>query len=57
MIPEEVWMGKRQDVGHIRVWGCVAYVHIPFEKGRSKLATRGQKGRMIGIEGKGITGF
>ncbi|KAF9553631.1 hypothetical protein CPC08DRAFT_713566, partial [Agrocybe pediades] len=29
MIPEERWTGEKQDVGHIRVWGCVAYVHIP----------------------------
>jgi hypothetical protein len=36
-IPEEKWTGVRQDVGHIRVWGCIAYVYIPKEKGGSKL--------------------
>jgi hypothetical protein len=37
-IPEESWTGQKQDVGHIRVWGCMAYVHIPKEKGGSKLS-------------------
>lgn len=46
IIPEEKFTGERQDVGHIRVWGCVAYVHIPYEKGSGKLADRGQKGRL-----------
>jgi hypothetical protein len=53
-IPEECWTGERQDVGHLRVWGCVAYVHIPKEKGLGKLGNRGQKGRFIGIETRGI---
>jgi hypothetical protein len=43
-IPEERWTGERQDVGHLRVWGCIAYVHIPKEKGLGKLGNRGQKG-------------
>ena len=48
-IPEERWMGEKQDVGHLRVWGCIAYVHIPREKGLGKLGNCGQKGRFIGI--------
>ena len=53
-IPEERWTGERQDVGHLRVWGCIAYVHIPKEKGLGKLGNRGQKGRLIGVESRGI---
>jgi hypothetical protein len=53
-IPAEMWTGNRQDVGHIHVWGCVAYVYILKEKGGSKLLDRGQKGRLIGIEGYGL---
>jgi hypothetical protein len=49
--PEEKFTGERQDVGYIRVLGCVAYVHIPYEKGGGKLADRGQKGRLMGLEG------
>ncbi len=33
VIPEEKWTGEKQDVGHIRVWGCIAYAYIPSEKG------------------------
>jgi hypothetical protein len=32
----------------------MVYVHIPIEKGRSKLSDRGQRGRLIGIEGWGL---
>lgn len=53
-IPEERWTKERQDVGHIRVWGCIAYVHITPEKGGGKLGNRGQRGRLIGMEGRGI---
>ena len=54
IIPEEKFTGKRQDVGHIRVWGCIAFVYIPSEKGQGKLGDRGQKGRLLGMEGRGI---
>ncbi|GLB45342.1 hypothetical protein LshimejAT787_2200050 [Lyophyllum shimeji] len=54
VIPEERWTGQKQDVGHFRVWGCIAYVHIPSEKGGGKLADRGQKGRLMGVEGQGL---
>ena len=53
-IPEEHWMGEKQDVGHLRVWGCVAYVYILKEKGLGKLGNHGQKGHFIGIETRGI---
>ena len=43
-IPEERWTRVRQDVGHLRVWGCVAYVYVPKEKGGGKLSNRGQRG-------------
>lgn len=53
-IPEERWMGEKQDVGHLQVWGCVAYVHIPRGKGLGKLGNCGQKGCFIGIKTQGI---
>ena len=31
MIPEEAWSGRKYNVGHMRVFGCVAYAHIPDE--------------------------
>jgi hypothetical protein len=53
-IPEEKWTGIWQDIGHLRIWGCVAYVYVPKEHGGSKLSDRGQKGKLIGIEGWGL---
>jgi hypothetical protein len=54
VIPEEKFTGKKQDVGHLRVWGCITFVYIPSEKGGGKLGDRGQKGRLLGMEGRGI---
>ena len=30
--PYEVWYKKKPDIGHLRVWGCVAYVHVQRDK-------------------------
>jgi hypothetical protein len=32
-IPEEKWTRMRQDVGHLYIWGCIAYVYVLKEKG------------------------
>lgn len=34
--PQEAWIGKKPYLGHIRVFGCEAYMHVPKEK-RTKL--------------------
>jgi hypothetical protein len=36
MTPKEKFTGKKPDVSHLRVFGCIAYVHVLDEK-RSKL--------------------
>jgi hypothetical protein len=36
MTPEEKFTGKKLDVSHSKVFGCITYVHVPDEK-RSKL--------------------
>jgi hypothetical protein len=36
MTPEEKFTGKKPDVSHLRVFGCIAYMHVLDEK-RSKL--------------------
>jgi hypothetical protein len=36
MTLEEKFTCKNPDVSHLRVFGCIAYVHVPDEK-RSKL--------------------
>jgi len=47
MTPEEKFTGKKLDVSHLRVFGCIAYVHVHDEK-RSKLDPRVQKCIFIG---------
>ncbi|KAF5339065.1 hypothetical protein D9758_016454 [Tetrapyrgos nigripes] len=56
-IPEEKWTGKKQNVDHLRVWGCIAYVHIPAEHGHSKLDVRAIKCQFVGYEGRGAKLF
>ena len=42
MTPEEAWRGRKPTVDHFRIFGCVAYAHIPDQK-RSKLDDKGEK--------------
>ena len=35
-LPEEVWSGKEVKFSHLKVFGCVSYVHIDSDA-RSKL--------------------
>lgn len=45
--PFELWTGRKSDIGHFRVFGCEAYVHIPDVK-RSKLDQKAVKLRFVG---------
>ena len=45
--PYEVWHRRKPDVGHLRVWGCVAYVHIQKDK-REHLGSHMEKCVFIG---------
>ncbi len=42
MTPEEKFTSKKLDVSHFRVFGCIAYVHVPDKK-RSKLDPKAEK--------------
>jgi len=33
--PHEAWHKKKPDVSHLRVWGCLAYVHTQKDKRKS----------------------
>ena len=46
-VPEEAWSGRKQGVTHMRVFGCVAYVHIPDQL-RKKLDSKGEKCIFLG---------
>ena len=45
--PEEVFSGKKPEVIHLRIFGCLVYMHIPKEK-RTKLDPSGKKGIFVG---------
>ena len=54
MTPKEKFTGKKPDLSHLKVFGCLAYVHIPDEL-RSKLDPKAEKCVFIGysLEQKG----
>ncbi len=58
MTPEEKFTGKKPNVSHLKVFGCIAYVHVPDEK-RSKLDPKAEKCIFIGysLEQKGYRCF
>ena len=41
-VAEEVWIGKEVDYSLMRIFECLAYVHIPIEE-RSKLDSKSKK--------------
>ncbi|KAH9735190.1 hypothetical protein KPL71_017659 [Citrus sinensis] len=46
--PEEAWSGCKPAVDHFRVFGCIAYVHVPDEK-RRKLHDKCVKCIFLGV--------
>jgi hypothetical protein len=47
MTPEEAFTGKRPEIGHIRIFGCLVYCHVPTER-RTKLEPTAEKGILVG---------
>jgi hypothetical protein len=45
--PEEAFSGKKLEVGHFRIFGCLTYSHVPSEK-RTKLDPMTEKGIFVG---------
>jgi hypothetical protein len=45
-IPEEVFSGEVPEVSHLRIFGCLVYIHIPKAK-RTKLDPSGKKGIFV----------
>lgn len=45
--PYELWYGKKPDVSHLKVFGCIAYSHIPEQK-RKKLDCKAEGMRFVG---------
>lgn len=46
-VPKEAWSGRKQGVTHMKVFGCVAYAHIPDQL-RKKLDSKVEKCIFIG---------
>lgn len=47
MTPQEAWSGHKPSVGHLKIFGCLAYAQIPESK-RKKLDDRSQKCIFVG---------
>ena len=47
MTPEERFTGKKLDMSHLKVFGCIAYVHVPDEL-QKKLDPKVEKCIFIG---------
>jgi hypothetical protein len=45
--PEEVFSGIKPEVGHLRIFGCHVYIHVPKEK-RTKMEPSSKKGVFVG---------
>jgi hypothetical protein len=45
--PEELWTGRSLNLGHLRTFGCVAFIHVPIAK-RGKLDKTSFKGVFVG---------
>ena len=54
-LPEEVWSGRTVGLGHLRVFGCTAYVHIGAGEW-SKLDARSCKTVFLGYP-RGVKGY
>ena len=44
---KKAFTGKKLKVGHFRIFGCLVYCHVPFDK-RTKLDSTAEKGIFIG---------
>ena len=45
--PEEALSREKPKVNHLKIFGCLVYIHIPKEK-RTKLDPSGRKGIFVG---------
>ncbi|CEM30707.1 unnamed protein product [Vitrella brassicaformis CCMP3155] len=50
--PYEMWHGRRPYLGHVRVWGCLGYVHVRKPFRAHKFAARAVPMLLIGYDGR-----
>ena len=46
--PHEAWFKKKPDVSHLRVWGCLAYVHVQKDKRKESFSSHMEKCIFVG---------
>ncbi len=46
MTPFELWFKKRPDISHLKVFGCLVFIHVPDEK-RRKLDPKAVEAMMV----------
>ena len=49
--PEEAWTGIKLNVSNLKIFGCIAYAHVPDEK-RTKMESKSIKCIFIGYFGE-----
>jgi hypothetical protein len=47
MTPKEAFSGKKPEVGHLRIFGCITFSYVPSEK-RTKLEPTTERGIFVG---------
>jgi hypothetical protein len=47
MTPKEAFSGKNPEVGHFRIFRCITYSYVPYEK-RTKLGPTEKRGIFVG---------
>lgn len=45
--PYQAWFGRKPNISHLRVFGCISYAHVPTEK-RGNLDDKSVKSIFIG---------
>ena len=48
MTPYEKWYGRKPDLSHLKVFGCMAYAYIPDIHRNGKLSKKAEKLRFVG---------
>ena len=56
MTPYEAWTTKKPSVGHIRMFGCDAYAHVPKDE-RGKLDPKAKKSIFVGYGEEETKGY
>ena len=49
MLHDQAFVGRRPDVGHFGMFGCLTFSHVPFEK-RTKLESTVEKSIFVGYK-------